>query len=216
MTGLPQIADWGFSNMPVVLCNSLSLGVCYEGAWDYMLSHYEKMGLNELDTSRNYGTPIVAETADWLVNCNLRQSRLSAEDVAKAFANIKTLEQGGEVQEGSAGGGAGMTCHQCKGGTGTASRIVGIDANGNDYVLAALVQTNYGGLVDLTIGGVPIGKLLMKEDEGAVATKAFENRGQGGRTDDGSFVVVMVTNAPLLPHQLNRIARHAAAGLAQV
>lgn len=216
MTGLPQMSDWGFTNMPIVLTNSLSLGVCYEAAWDFMLSLYDTLGLSELDSSRNYGTPVIAETADWMINSELRSSRLSGEDVAKAFASLKSREQGGEVREGSAGGGAGMTCHHFKGGTGTASRLVGGGKGGKEYVLGVLVQTNYGGLVDLQIGGVPIGKLLMKENDGIDASKAFQDRGKGGRTDDGSFVVVMLTDAPLLPHQLNRLARHATAGLAQV
>lgn len=218
LTGTRQIKDWGFSNGPVVFTNSLSLGTCIDAVWDWTLERNDRLGWSPLDTARNYGTPIVGETADWLVNCHLPASRLEKQHVRKAFDMSKTAEEGGKVKEGSEGGGAGMTCHQFLGGTGSASRIVGKNEQGEDYVLAVLVQTNYGLLRDMHIGGVPVGRLLEKEksDSDAGHDDVHAARYSSGKLSEGSFLVAILTNAPLLPHQLDRVARHATAGLAQV
>jgi len=216
LTGTNQIADWGFTNMPIAFTNSLSLGGVFDGCWDWVQDRQDEMKMGDLMRSRTYGTPVVGETADWHVNCDTRRSRLSKEDVAKAFEGFRCLEDGAVVEQGQRGGGAGMTCHQFTGGTGTASRIV--KGTGKEYVLGALCQTNYGHLVDLTIGGVPIGKILMKEREAASQDKGSNtpDEASAGRTKDGSILVLLITNAPLLPHQLQRVARHATAGLACV
>lgn len=204
------MGDWGFTNTPIVFTNSISLGMCYDGIWDWMVKEYAEKGI---DISRNYGTPVVGETCDWLVNCDLATNRIGKENVVQAFEAAKTAEEGGTVKEGSEGGGAGMTCHQFAGGTGTASRLLKGE-NGREYVLGVLVQTNYGHLRDLRIGGVPIGKIFQKEKDKPEVRK--EDMLIGGKVSDGSIVVAIITNAPLLPHQLNRLARHATAGLAQV
>jgi len=129
-----------------------------------------------------------------------------------AFDNALTQK---EVQEGQYGGGAGMTCHMFPGGTGTSSRVVvGGKGKGEEYVVGVLCQTNYGHTRDLNIGGVPVGKLLLKEKE-ELQKKETESQ-VGGKIGEGSIVVILITNFPLLPHQLNRIARHCAIGLAQV
>ncbi|KAJ9618461.1 hypothetical protein H2203_009058 [Taxawa tesnikishii (nom. ined.)] len=141
----------------------------------------ELTGANQIQDWGEYGTPVVGETADWLVNSGraLPFSRLSEADVAGAFENVRTREEGGVVAEGACGGGAGMTCHQFLGGTGTASRIVGGGGGGGkEYTLAVLVQSNYGHLRDLQIGGVPVGKILQKEkDAKSVAAGVEEDRG---------------------------------------
>lgn len=236
LTGANQIQDWGYVNTPICFTNSLSLGRCFQGVWDWILKRHGERGSSELTVSREYGTPVVGETADWLVNSGraLPFSRLSEADVAGAFENVRTREEGGVVAEGACGGGAGMTCHQFLGGTGTASRIVGGGGGGGkEYTLAVLVQSNYGHLRDLQIGGVPVGKILQKEkDAKSVAAGVEEDRGADvhaptppgstraqlgeGKVKDGSILVFIATDAPLLPHQLTRLARHATAGLAQV
>nr|OQO06417.1 hypothetical protein B0A51_18277 [Rachicladosporium sp. CCFEE 5018] len=226
LTGTPQIEDWGFTNTPIGFTNSLSLGGVFDGIWDWILDLQDSLGISGRLQSRLYGTPVVGETADWLINsADLRASRLSAAEIRQACTAAKTGKQGGVVEEGQRGGGAGMTCHQFSGGTGTSSRIIrgdrpsGPEGSEKEYTLGCLVQTNYGGLVDLTIGGVPIGRLLMRA--GAEASKAFaatpaSQQPAAGRADDGSILVLLVTDAPLSPTQLNRIARHATAGLACV
>ncbi|KAK6428625.1 hypothetical protein LTR95_015229 [Oleoguttula sp. CCFEE 5521] len=227
LTGTPQIEDWGFTNTPIGFTNSLSLGGVFDGIWDWILDLQDKLGITGRLQSRLYGTPVVGETADWLINsANLRASRLSASEIQQACTAAKTAEQGGAVEEGQRGGGAGMTCHQFSGGTGTSSRIIkgdrpsGPEGSEKQYTLGCLVQTNYGGLVDLTIGGVPIGRLLMKEGASAstafAATPASRQPAAAGRADDGSILVLLVTDAPLSPTQLNRLARHATTGLACV
>lgn len=232
LTGSRQIADWGFTNTPIAFTNSLSLGTVFNGCWDWVQDRQDELGMDDLMKARTYGTPVVGETADWWVNSETRRSRLSKEDIAQAFSNFKSLEDGAVVEQGQRGGGAGMTCHQFTGGTGTSSRIVKGDArSAKEYVLGALCQSNYGHLVDLTIGGIPIGKILKKEREAASNTSQGHEstdvhapptnptttvRNLAGRTKDGSILILLITNAPLLPHQLQRLARHATAGLACV
>ena len=106
--------------------------------------------------------------------------------VEEAFKAAETQE---EVLEGSYGGGAGMSCHGFKGGVGTSSRAIG------EYMVGVIVQTNYGFLVDLSIGGVPIGKLLakeMEEKENGKAAKEKESSTPAGRAAEGSIVIVIM------------------------
>ena len=228
MTGTHQIADWGFTTTPIGLTNSLSLGSVFDGIWDWVMDQQDELGWDDFTKARNYGTPVVAETADWIVNSDTRKSRVEKEVIRRCFEGLKSREDGGKVLEGQYGGGAGMTCHQFAGGTGTASRVLGGGEGGKrDYTIGVLCQSNYGILQDLIIGGVPIGRILKKEkdaqgasagDEGSAEVHASETSQfeAGGRTKDGSIVIIMITDAPLASHQLGRIARHATAGLAQV
>ena len=212
-----QIADWGFINMPIAFTNSLSLGTVFDGCWDWVQDQQDRVGMSDYMRSRTYGTPVCGETADWHVNSETRFSRLDRSDIAKALSSTKTAEEGGAVLEGQWGGGAGMTCHQFTGGTGTSSRVVkGNEGSGKEYTVGVLCQTNYGGLVDFHIGGVPIGKILMKERAGLAASAKLDETKLAGRTKDGSILVLIITNAPLLPHHLERVARHATSGLACV
>lgn len=216
LTGTRQIEDWGFINTPIAFTNSFSLGTVIDGMWDWILDQQDRLGWDELTKARHYGTPVVGETCDWMVNSDVRKSRLEKADISRAFAGLRCREDGGSVTEGHSGGGAGMTCHMFAGGTGTASRVIGGDANGgSSYTLAVLCQSNYGVLSELFIGSVPIGKILQKEAEDQEdIRKASE--GIGGRTKDGSILILIITDAPLATHQLNRVARHATAGLAAV
>jgi D-aminopeptidase len=158
----------------------VSFGIVFHTIWQWVLREARERGTS-LDTlSHNYGTPIVGETADWILN-DVHNSALEAENVMQAFENAKTQE---EVEEGQNGGGAGMTCHMFPGGTGTSSRVV----NGK-YTVGVLVQSNYGNTHDLQIGGVPIGKLLLKDNPDYLKVKpdAFS-----GKADDGSIVIILM------------------------
>ncbi|MGY8787435.1 MAG: P1 family peptidase, partial [Fidelibacterota bacterium] len=119
-----------------------------------------------------------------------------------AIRNAKS----GPVQEGNVGGGTGMVCHSFKGGIGTASRVINIQ--GENYTLGVLVQANYGGRKNLTIAGVPVGKQitdLMPRD-------SYESGNEG----DGSIIVILATDAPLLAHQMKRLARRIPMGIGKV
>ena len=234
LTGSRQIADWGFTNTPIAFTNSLSLGTVYDGMWDWVQDRQDAMGWDDLTRGRHYGTPVVGETADWIINSNTRRSRLEWSDIKAAFDGLKSVEDGAVVEEGQRGGGAGMTCHMFAGGTGTSSRIVGGgEGSEREYMLGVLCQSNYGNLSDLIVGGVPVGKILQKEKDGRARESAstseqdnndgtdfhISNRpapDSAGRIKDGSILVLIITDAPLATHQLQRLARHATAGLAQV
>ncbi|KAF7895788.1 uncharacterized protein EAF01_009750 [Botrytis porri] len=217
LTGNYQIKDWGYSNTPIAITNSLSLGTVYQALWQRVLDVAAKKEAPAKEISTNYGTPIVGETADFILN-DIYKSPLTLEEVKPAFENAMTQ---GEVQEGQYGGGAGMTCHLFPGGTGTSSRVFGEmpwengEGEGEKkFTVGVLVQSNYGHLRDFIVGGVPIGRLLLKESkELEEKERASEKNGKIG---EGSIIIVLTTDAPLLPHQLNRVARHCAVGLAQV
>jgi D-aminopeptidase len=198
--------------------------------WEWSLKRSEALGIDLDEMSHNYGTPVVAETSDWWLN-DVAKSALDPKDVHDAFT--AALNQN-EVLEGQNGGGASMTCHMFPGGTGTSSRVVE-GKDGKKYTVGVLVQSNYGHNYDLQIAGVPIGKLMLKE--GTIFTPGSRGESKSapdGKADDGSIVVMLMlvlykptaeelsmltefrTDAPMLPHQLNRLARHCAVGLAQV
>lgn len=161
---------------------------------------------------KNYGAPVIGETCDWYLN-NFLIDSLQQHHVYEAFDKAK---RGAEVEEGSFGGGTGMLCSQFKGGTGTSSRVVPSDAGNGDYTVGVIVQTNHGLKQDLQIGGVPVGQLLIKEEE---AQKAKRENAQKGKSTDGmsgSILVYIITDAPLLPHQLQRLAQRATVGVCQV
>ncbi|KFZ02034.1 hypothetical protein V500_00484 [Pseudogymnoascus sp. VKM F-4518 (FW-2643)] len=208
VSGSFQIKDWGFINTPIALTNSISFGLVFQEVWQWILQRARDKGMSLNDISHDYGTPIVAETADWWLN-DVHNSALKPEHVHSAFK--RAIEQE-NVEEGQYGGGAGMTCHMFPGGTGTSSRVVKCK-DGKTYTVGILCQTNYGHTHDMQIAGVPVGKLLLKDkklaEEKTVKTAS-------GKVDEGSIVVILITDAPMLPHQLNRLARHCAVGLAQV
>lgn len=108
LTGIRQAADWGYINTPIAFTNSLSLGTVFDGMWDWIMDQQDALQWSGLSRARHYGTPVVGETADWLINSDTRHSRLSKEDVRKCFDGLKGLNEGGIVQEGQHGGGAGM------------------------------------------------------------------------------------------------------------
>lgn len=188
MTGTAWVDESGFLEGPVVITNTHSVGVARDAVIAWRLSH----GAAD-KTGYWWSLPVVAETWDGWLN-DINGFHVKAEDVAHALDTAK----GGPVAEGSVGGGTGMICYEFKGGTGTASRVLGKKEGG--YTVGALVQANCGRRELLTIAGVPVGK----EIPGSVYPK-----------DTGSIIIVVATDAPLLPNQLKRLARRASMGLAR-
>ncbi|MFL6620254.1 MAG: P1 family peptidase, partial [Povalibacter sp.] len=144
-----------------------------------------------------WSLPVVAETYDGELN-DINGFHVKPEHAFAALDNA----HGGPIAEGNVGGGTGMICHEFKCGTGTSSRVVQIEKR--DYVIGALVQANYGIRRELRIAGVPAGKHLQNDLLWSEPLK-----------DTGSIIIVVATDAPLLPHQLKRLARRAALGLAR-
>jgi D-aminopeptidase len=143
--------------------------------------------------------PVVAETYDGFLN-DINGFHVTKQD---AFDAMEAAAPGA-VKEGNVGGGTGMICHAFKGGTGTSSRVVAIGSA--TYTVGALVQANYGRRTLLQIAGVPVGKEI---------ADLLPTEGKADK-DEGSIIVVVATDAPLLPHQLERIAKRIALGLGVV
>jgi len=192
MTGTNWVEESGFLEGPIVITNTHSVGTARDAVIAWRIKH------GAADTSGYWWSlPLVAETWDgWLNDTN--GFHVKAEDVFHALDSA----HGGRIEEGSVGGGTGMICYEFKGGNGTASRKIEIkaDKDKKNYTVAAFVQANCGRRPSLTITGVPIGK----EIPGFVYPQ-----------DTGSIIIVIATDAPLLPNQLKRLARRASLGLAR-
>jgi D-aminopeptidase len=190
MTGLTWVEESGFLDSPVVLTNTNSVGVARDALISYAYRHWPPTG----DDWTIWSQPVVAETWDGGLN-DIYGMHVRPEHVAKAVDTATS----GPVAEGNVGGGTGMICYEFKGGIGTASRHLS-DQDGG-YTVGVLVQANHGLRHQLRIAGLPVG---------------LELASASGRTrDGGSIIIVVATDAPLLPHQLNRLARRAALGLAR-
>ena len=188
MTGTAWMEESGFLEGPVILTNTHSVGVARDAVIAWRLAH----GAAD-KTGYWWSLPVVAETWDGWLN-DINGFHVKPEDVAHALDTAK----GGPLAEGSVGGGTGMICYEFKGGTGTASRV--LEKKEGGYTVGVLVQANCGRRPQLTIAGVPVGK----EIPGSVYPK-----------DTGSIIIVVATDAPLLPGQLKRLARRASLGLAR-
>ena len=190
MTGIPYLHDYGRGSGPIGLTNTNSVGVVRDaiGEWQF-----KKFGSgNPIDFS--FGLPTVAETWDGFLN-DINGYHVKKGDVFEAIDGAVS----GSLAEGNVGGGTGMICYYFKGGTGTSSRTV--EVGGKKYTVGVLVQANFGILRDLVIAGVPVGKEITD-------LEPVEKPQQ-----DGSIVVVVGTDAPLSPSQLNLVARRATLGI---
>ncbi|KAL4737650.1 peptidase family S58-domain-containing protein [Aspergillus similis] len=208
-TGSHGIAEWGFTNSPIALTNTVSIGKVYDALFSFQFEQADALGEDDIESGRRMTIPVVGETFDGLLN-DIRRSVIDKTTVCRA---IEAAMTGAEILEGNHGGGTAMRCHGWKGGTGTSSRVIpGI--GGKEYTLSVIVQANHGAKLDLRIGNVPVGELLERErkekDVEEVPLPA------AGRAAEGSILVVIITDAPLLPHQLRRIAQHAGMGITQV
>jgi D-aminopeptidase len=200
MTGTTWIEESGFLDGPVMITNTHSVGVVR----DAVIAWQAKTGL--LPKTNTYGTsffslPVVAETFDGRLN-DVNGFHVKPEHVFAALENARS----GPVAEGNHGGGTGMRCYGFKGGTGTASRK--LDERSGGYTVGALVQCNCGTRDQLMVAGVPVGREIPESAPHAVAYPPHE-------TEVGSIIIVIATDAPLLPHQLKRLARRATMGLAR-
>jgi D-aminopeptidase len=191
MTGSHWVQESGFLEGPVLLTNTHSVGVVRDAAIAWRVRQ------GKPDASGYWWSlPVVAETWDGELN-DINGFHVRAADVDHAIESAA----GGAIAEGNVGGGTGMSCHEFKCGTGTASRIAQVEGVGR-YTVGVLVQANYGIRRELRVAGVPVG-----QEWPAPATP------KSG--DNGSIIIVVATDAPLLPHQLDRVARRAALGLAR-
>jgi D-aminopeptidase len=187
MTGTTWLEDSGILDGPVMITNTHSVGVVRDAviAWRIKKAPPDSEGYA-------WSLPIVAETADSDLN-DMNGFHVKPEDAWHALDSAHS----GPVEEGSVGGGTGMVCNEFKGGIGTSSRIVNEKAG--DYTVGVLVQCNYGWRSQLRIAGVPVGREITE---------------QTVRNDDiGSIIIVIATDAPLIPTQLKRLARRASLGL---
>jgi L-aminopeptidase/D-esterase-like protein len=194
MTGTAWLEESGFLEGPVVITNTHSVGV----ARDAVIAWRVKNGAAD-NTGYWWSLPVVAETWDGWLN-DINGFHVKPEHVAQALDSAR----GGAIEEGSVGGGTGMICYEFKGGNGTASRKIdmkaGKESPAKTFTVGVFVQANCGRRDSLTIAGVPVGK----EIPGGVY-----------KEETGSIIIVVATDAPLLPHQLKRLARRAALGLAR-
>lgn len=187
MTGTTWVEDSGFLDGPVMITNTHSVGVVRDAVIAWKVKH----GAPDQE-GYWWSLPVVAETWDGYLN-DINGFHVNAED---AFHALDTAH-GGPVEEGNVGGGTGMICNEFKGGIGTSSRV--LDAKHGGYTVGVLVQCNYGERAQLRIAGVPVGREITE--------------GSFRWSDTGSIIVVVATDAPLIPTQLKRVAKKVSLGL---
>jgi D-aminopeptidase len=187
MTGTTWVEDSGFLDGPVMITNTHSVGVVRDAVIGWKVKHGEPD--NE---GYWWSLPVVAETWDGYLN-DVNGFHVKPEDAWHALDTAKT----GPVEEGNVGGGTGMICNEFKGGIGTSSRVLSEKEGG--YTVGVLVQCNYGRRDQLRIAGVPVGKEIP------------DNTVYG--SDTGSIIIVVATDAPLIPTQLKRVAKKVSLGL---
>ncbi|HVZ82674.1 MAG TPA: P1 family peptidase [Terracidiphilus sp.] len=201
MTGTTWVEESGFLYGPVALTNTHSVGIVRDSIIAWALRE-------RLMKEDEWSLPVVAETWDGWLN-DINGFHVKQADVFAALDSAK----GGPVAEGNTGGGTGMVCYGFKGGTGTASRMLTKEEGG--YTVGVLVQCNCGRRPQLTIAGVPVGKEIPGNVPYAGLAPNLMPPGSDLRGDVGSIIIVIATDAPLLPHQLKRLARRASLGLAR-
>ena len=198
MTGTTWVDDSGFLNGPVMITNTHSVGVVRDAVIAWKVKH----GTPDME-GYWWSLPVVAETWDGWLN-DINGFHVHPEDAFHAL----DVAHSGPVEVGNVGGGTGMICNEFKGGIGTSSRVLQAKAGG--YSVGVLVQCNYGRRDQLRIAGVPVGKEIPERP----AYGGDENASSAmGGNDVGSIIVVVATDAPLLPPQLKRVAKRVSLGL---
>jgi len=193
MTGTTWVEESGFLEGPVMITNTHSVGVVRDAVIQWRVAHGQPD-----PTGYWWSLPVVAETWDGWLN-DINGFHVKPEHAFHAIDSAKS----GPVEEGNVGGGTGMVCSGYKGGIGTASRA--LSAKDARYTVAVLVQCNYGSRMNLRIAGVPVGREIPSEDPYAFMPSDVAER--------GSIIVVVATDAPLVAHQLKRLARRVSLGL---
>jgi L-aminopeptidase/D-esterase-like protein len=196
MTGTTWVEESGLMYGPVTITNTHSVGVVRDAVIAWFGDRFE------FEKDDWWSLPVVAETWDGHLN-DINGFHVKP---AHAFAALDSAA-GGPVAEGNVGGGTGMICYEFKGGIGTASRIVSDE--GKDYTVGVLVQANFGRRDQLLVAGAPVGREIPEDPAYAALAAKRPDR------DMGSIIVVVATDAPLLPHQLKRIARRVSMGIAR-
>jgi L-aminopeptidase/D-esterase-like protein len=190
MTGTTWVDESGFLYGPVMITNTHSVGVVRDEVISWEVNRGPKINVDDW-----WSLPVVAETWDGYLN-DINGFHVKPADVDAAIEDAHA----GPVAEGNVGGGTGMVCFEFKGGTGTASRVVSASRGG--YTVGVLVQCNFGTRHLLRIAGTPVGY--------EIPTKPIH------KSDTGSIIVVVATDAPLLPHQVKRIAKRVTLGLGRL
>jgi D-aminopeptidase len=197
MTGTTWVEEAGFLEGPVLITNTHSVGVVRDASIKWSVDHG--------NMSQAWSLPVVAETWDGSLN-DINGFHVKPEHVFAALAGARS----GPVAEGNVGGGTGMRCYGFKCGSGTSSRT--IDARFGGYTVGVFVQANHGTRDLLRVAGVPVGQELPQPPSGRANDAALARDALG---EVGSIIIVVATDAPLLPHQLKRVARRATLGLAR-
>jgi len=193
LTGAAWIEEGGLLEGPIGITNSHSVGIVRDTIIAWQLKNnamYQRWSL-----------PVVGETADGWLN-DMNGFHVKEHHVLKALDSA----QSGIIEEGNIGGGTGMVCYEFKGGTGTSSRKLSEKFGG--WTVGALVQSNFGRRHQFTLAGVPVGKHIK---DGMLWPASEDPFAQ----ESGSLIVIIATDAPLLPHQLKRLAKRATLGMAR-
>ena len=195
MTGTTWVEESGFVEGPIMITNTHSVGAVHEGTirWRYENGAADASGYW-------WSLPVIAETWDGFLN-DINGFHVRPEHAGAAIESATS----GPVAEGNVGGGTAMVCFEYKCGTGTSSRITRV--GGDDYTVGVLVQANFGRRDNLIVAGVPVGKYLRNDMVYSSTVPDFPGV--------GSIIIIVGTDAPLLPHQLKRLARRAALGLSR-
>ncbi len=191
MTGTTWIEESGSFNTPILITNTHSVGACHEGSIRWMVEQ-------NTQPAHQWMLPVVAETWDGYVN-DLNGFHIRPEHAIRALDAAHT----GPIEEGAVGGGTGMICYGFGGGSGTSSRIA--QTAGKDYTVGVFIQANFGDRRELTIAGVPVGLELL--DDNPVEDWWYTAPGSG------SAIIIVATDAPLLPGQCKALARRVPVGL---
>ncbi|MCA9865872.1 MAG: P1 family peptidase [Anaerolineae bacterium] len=190
MTGLLWVEESGQLSHPIALTSTHHVGTVHEALVAYAQEHGH---------TEHSSLPVVAETWDGWLN-DMDGFHLKARHVYAALGGL----DGGPVAEGNVGGGTGMICHEFKGGIGTSSRVV--ETKSGAYTVGALVQANHGSREDFRVGGVPVGRLIDPSETPVPWPEPAES---------SSIIIVVATDAPLLPFQCRRLAKRATVGFAR-
>lgn len=193
ITGRAQVDEYGLIETPILITNTLSVGAVHQACVAWLTEREPSLG------TRDFVIPVVAETFDGFLN-DVAGQHVTREHVTAALDGATS----GPIAEGNVGGGTGMALFRFKGGTGTASRVVTVGERA--YTLGVLVQGNFGRREDLLVDGVPVGREI---------TDLMPERGDDQRRD-GSVIVVIGTDAPLMDRQLGRLCRRGMLGLGRV
>ena len=193
MTGAAWVEEGGFLEGPIGITNTHSVGIVRDTIIQWQAEHDAIF--------QKWSCPVVTETADGWLN-DMNGFFVKPDHVREALDNAAS----GQIEEGNVGGGTGMLCYEFKGGSGTSSRKLPEKFGG--WTVGAFAQTNFGVRYQLTIAGVPVGAHLKEHPVWTDGENPYQQ-------DTGSLIIILATDAPLLPHQLKRIAKRASLGMAR-